>query len=74
MDTFLSFRPLLAVFVSLVGAILIIASYKNPNLREMWSLSAGTLKFLIVLSMAPAVLAGGVIEFTLVTLLPGISI
>ncbi len=74
MDTFLSLRPFLAVLVSAIGAVLIIASYKSPNLREVWSLSAGALKLLIVASMAPAILAGGVIEFTLVTLLPGVSV
>ena len=74
MDTFLSLRPLLAVLVSAIGAVLIISSYKNPNLRELWSLSAGVLKFLIVVSMAPVVLAGGVIDVTLVTLLPGVSV
>ena len=74
MDTFLSLRPLLAVLISAIGAMLIISSYKNPNRREFWSLSAGVLKFLIVVSMAPMVLAGEVIDITLVTLLPGISV
>ena len=74
MDTLLSLRPLLAVLVSLVGAVLIIASYKNPNLREVCSLTTGALKFLIVVSMTPIILAGGTIEFTLVTLLPGVSV
>ena len=74
MDTFLSLRPLLAVLISATGAVLIIASHKHPNLRECWSLSAGALKLFIVASMAPIVLAGGAIEFTLVTLLPGVSV
>jgi multicomponent Na+:H+ antiporter subunit D len=62
------------VLVSAIGAVLIMSSYKNPYLREVCSLSAGVLKFLIVVSMAPVVLAGGVIDVTLVTLLPGVSI
>jgi len=74
MDTFLSLRPLLAVLVSAIGTILIIAARKNPNIREFWSLSAGALKFLIVISMTPVILAGNTIELTLITLLPGVSL
>ena len=74
MDTFFALRPALALLVSATGAILILLSSRNPNRRELWSLTAGTLKLLIVVSMAPAVLAGDVIESTLVTILPGISV
>ncbi|HIN32999.1 MAG TPA: monovalent cation/H+ antiporter subunit D family protein [Nitrospirales bacterium] len=74
MDTFLSLRPLFALVVSAVAALLIIYARHNPNLRESFSLGAGVLKFLIVVSMAPVVLAGGVIDVTLVTLLPGVSV
>ncbi|HIO22517.1 MAG TPA: monovalent cation/H+ antiporter subunit D family protein, partial [Nitrospirales bacterium] len=63
-----------ALVVSAVAALLIIYARHNPNLRESFSLGAGVLKFLIVVSMAPVVLAGGVIDVTLVTLLPGVSI
>ncbi|HIA14577.1 MAG TPA: monovalent cation/H+ antiporter subunit D family protein, partial [Nitrospirales bacterium] len=65
MDTFLSLRPLFALVVSAVAALLIIYARHNPNLRESFSLGAGVLKFLIVVSMAPVVLAGGVIDVTL---------
>ena len=74
MDTFLSLSPLRAVLVSAIGTILIIAARKNPNIREFWSLSAGALKFLIVISMTPVILAGNTIELTLITLLPGVSL
>ena len=67
-------RPFLAVLVSAVAVLLIVASRKRPNLREAWSFGAGAIKFLIVMSLAPAVLSGSVVEYTLVTVLPGIEI
>ena len=74
MESIVSIKPVLALTVSAIAALLIVYARHSPNLRESFSIGAGIIKFLIVLSMAPAVLAGGVIEFTLVTLLPGISI
>ena len=74
MEAIVSIRPLLAVLVSAVGAILIISSHRNPNRREFWSITAGLLKFVIVISMAPIILAGGTIEYTLFTLLPGVRL
>jgi multicomponent Na+:H+ antiporter subunit D len=69
-----SIKPLLAVAVSFLGAALIIATRKDPNIREGCSLVTGVLKFLIVASMVPAVLAGNKIHYTLFTVFPGVSI
>ena len=55
METIVSIKPLLAVLVSAVGALFIIYFGKKPNIRESWSLIAGVLKLVIVLSMIPAV-------------------
>ena len=55
METIVSIKPLLAVLVSAVGALIIIGTGKKPNLRESWSIIAGVLKLVIVLSMIPAV-------------------
>ena len=55
MDTIISIKPLLAVLVSMIGALLIISAGKKPNLRESWSIIAGLLKLGIVLSMVPTV-------------------
>jgi len=74
METIISIRPLLAVLVSATGALLIIASSKRPNIRESWSIIAGILKLLIVVSMVPYILDGKTIEYTLFTLLPGIEL
>ncbi|WP_336326988.1 proton-conducting transporter transmembrane domain-containing protein [Halovenus sp. HT40] len=51
-------QPLAAVLVSTVATMLIIASYRRPNVREFWSILAALLKFGIVASMLPAVLDG----------------
>ncbi len=69
-----SIKPFLAVFVSLVGAALIVATRRNPNVREGCSLVTAILKFLIVVSMIPAVLAGNTLHYHLFTFLPGMSV
>ena len=75
METIVSIKPLLAVLVSSIGALFIISAGKNPNLRESWSIIAGVLKLLIVLSMIPTVVYDHqIIEYSLFNLLPGIEI
>jgi len=74
MDIVYSIRPLLAILVSLGAAALILASGRRPNLREAWTLLAAVAKFLIVLSMAPSILNGQVLEYTVLPLSPGISL
>ena len=51
-------RPLLAVLVSAVAVVLIVASYRHPNVRETWSVIAAVAKFGIIASMLPGVLDG----------------
>ena len=46
-------------------AVLIAFSRRWPNLRETWSVIASVLKFAIILSMVPAVLAGDRYQWTL---------
>ncbi|MFH0729645.1 MAG: monovalent cation/H+ antiporter subunit D family protein [Pseudomonadota bacterium] len=74
MQTILSIKPLIAVLVSLVAALLIMKSGSRPNLREFWSVLAGVVKFSIVMSMVPAIFAGNTIEYTLVSFYQGIDI
>lgn len=69
-----SITPFLAVAVSLLGAALIVATRRSPNIREACSVVAAIAKFLIVLTMVPAVLAGNTIHYTLLSLAPGIPI
>lgn len=72
-ETIVDIRPLLAVLVSILAVFLIVAARKMPNVRESWSIIAGVVTFLIILSMLPVVLKGGVVEFTAFTVLPGID-
>ncbi len=67
-------KPMLAVLVSLLAVPLILRTGDRPNLRESWSLLAGVIKFLIVISMVPTILAGQTIEYNLVTFCQGIDI
>ncbi|TAK07784.1 MAG: monovalent cation/H+ antiporter subunit D family protein [Candidatus Manganitrophaceae bacterium] len=69
-----SIKPLLAVAISLLGAALIVATRKDPNIREGCSLLTAVLKFFIVLSMIPAVLAGNKLHYTLFSLFPGVTV
>lgn len=73
METINSIRPLLAVLVSLTAAFLILVLNKKPNTRDAVSFIAAIIKFSIVASMAPTILAGGTIECNLFTILPGID-
>ncbi len=69
-----SIKPVLAIAVSLIGAASIVSARKNPNIREVCSVSAAIIKFIIVASMIPTVLAGNTIHYTLLSFLPQVSI
>jgi len=69
-----SFKPFLTIVASLLGAILIVTARKKPNLREGFSIGAGVIQLVIILSMIPAVLDGAVFHFTLSSFLPQVSI
>jgi len=74
-ETIVSIKPFLAVLVSSVGALFIIGTGKKPNLRESWSIIAGVLKLIIILSMIPAVVYDKkIISYSLFNILPGIEI
>jgi len=69
-----SARPVYVILVSLLAVVLIGISGKSPNLREMWTMLAAVLKFGLVVSMLPTILAGKVIEFHVTKVLPGLEI
>ena len=58
MELIPSIKPLLAVLVSLLVMPILVSSSAKPNVREGWTFVAGTIKFLIVVSMLPAILDG----------------
>ncbi|RLB26876.1 MAG: monovalent cation/H+ antiporter subunit D family protein [Deltaproteobacteria bacterium] len=75
METMLSIRPLVAVLVTLIGALLILfTGEKHRNLREFWTILASVVKFSIVLSMVPFVLQGRFLEYTIIKLTPGVAL
>ena len=69
-----SIKPFLAVLIPFIGAGLIIATRKNPNVREACSLGTAILKLLIVLSMLPAVLSGQILHYTVFEFWPTVPI
>ncbi len=71
---FISAAPALAILVSLAAVPLIALSSKIPNLREFWTLAAGVVKLLLVLSMAGWILAGNTYVYEIWDILPGLSL
>lgn len=73
MEPLSSLKPLIAVLVS-IGVVPILISSRNANVREAWTFVAAGLKFLVILSMLPAVLEGREVVCTLVEVLPGVAL
>ncbi len=73
-NTTFSIIPPLVVLTSAVGALLIMYFGKDINRRETVSICTGILKFALVLTMVPTILAGRVIRCHLVEILPGLSL
>ena len=69
-----SITPLLAVLVSMIASVLILAFGKYPNIREGWTFVAAFIKFGLVISMLPLILKGDVITCTVVEMLPNLPI
>lgn len=69
-----SIKPFLAVVVAAVAALLIARTRGNLKLRESWTIGAAVIQFLLIASMLPGVLKGNVYVFTVVEMLPGITI
>jgi multicomponent Na+:H+ antiporter subunit D len=74
LETVTSIKPLLAISVSLIGTLLIATSNKKPNLREGWTFLTAIIKFAIVASMVPMILAKKEIVYNLIDVLPGVGI
>ncbi|MBT3482064.1 MAG: monovalent cation/H+ antiporter subunit D family protein, partial [Opitutales bacterium] len=69
-----SFTPVLACIVSLLAVLPIILLRSKPNLREGATFAAGILKFGLVVSMLPTILAGTTISYTLWEIVPNLTI
>ncbi len=67
-------RLLLAILAPLLGAGLVMATGKRPNVRETCSFLAAATLFVLTASMISDVLAGKRLYFCVFRLLPGASI
>ena len=74
METVTDIRLLLAVLAPLIGAGVVMATGKRPNLRETVSFVSAVTLFAITASLVPDILAGKRLQFPLFQLLPGLSI
>ena len=75
MEIVSSIKPVSAIAVSLVAALLILLTgERSRNLREAWTILAAVLKFGIVVSMVPSILDNKILEYTLVSISPGLLI
>lgn len=70
----LTYIPLYAVLVSLAAVPFILLSSKKPNLREFWTILAGVIKFLLVLTLLPSALDGNTIELELLEIAPNLPL
>ena len=74
MTEILSFRPLLAVLLPAVGVLAIVASRRNPDIREGVTILTALSTFGVVASIVPATLSGDVYLTRLGTVVPGIEL
>lgn len=75
-DIILGYRPIIAVFISQIAALLIIASGERikQNARESFTIVASIVKALCVFSMLPCVLNGENFDITLIRIADGIDL
>ena len=74
METIVSIRPFIAVLASTLAVALIVLSKNRPNLREFWSYAAAAVKFAVVISLIPDIYAGKIVEYPVLSILPGIEL
>jgi len=74
MENIHDIRLPLALLAPLIGAGLVMAAGKRPNLRETCSFGAAAVLFALIASLVPTVLQGGRFKFTVFELLPGLSL
>ncbi len=73
-EIYTSAVPLYAILVSLAAVPLIILSSKRQNLREFWTIAAGVVKFILVLTLLPGALQNKVATVHLFEITPNIQL
>lgn len=74
MDVVTSVKPLYAILISLVTVGLVLALPRKPTFREFFTVVSALVTFVVVLSMLPWILQGGILEYHIITVLPGLNI
>jgi multicomponent Na+:H+ antiporter subunit D len=74
MEPITDIRLALALLAPLIGAVLVMATGKRPNVREACSFGAAAVLFALIATLIPTILQGGKFHFTIFQLLPGLSI
>ncbi len=74
MDPIVSWKPVIATAIPGISAIMNMILGKRPNLRESASVIGGIITCSVVLSMVSPILHNGIIEKTVFTILPGITV
>lgn len=75
METITSITPVIIISTSLVATFLIFFTGEmSKNLREAWTILAAVIKFGFVMSMLPYILDGKIIEYTVISIAPGLTI
>lgn len=75
MEIITSITPVIVISTSLVAAFLIFFTGEmSQNLRETWTILAAFIKFAFVMSMLPTILDGNIIEYTVISISPGLTI
>lgn len=74
MNSYYSLIPFYSTLVSLVAAFLILLSSKKPNLRELWTIIAAIIKFVLIISLVPNFLRGKIAECEIIKIASGISL
>jgi multicomponent Na+:H+ antiporter subunit D len=64
----------LSILIPFIGALLVVASGKNPNLREAVTLITATILFSVVLAITDYTFQGVELRLDLIELFPGLSI
>ena len=73
-ETVASIKPLLAVICPMIAAPGIFLLRRHANFREGTTLLAAVIQFAIIISMAPAILKGGVLTFHIIDIGAGIEL
>ena len=74
METIHSFTPVWIILTSSVAALLLALLGRWPNVRETCIFAAAAIKLGLLLSLAPAVLDGKLVEFEVMELLPNVGL